>query len=1485
MSTHSDGKQDDLVLGPYLDELLNAECNLSEYYLDWGKIPKHGGIKLPRDGKLGTGNIVIRGKAGTGKTTLAMQIAVEAARRNDGGYTAYISFEEGVQSIFQKAQEFNWGRYVRPLNRLPSSPAEYITPDDKLAEDLCNALEKPSMCWDTGKEPCENRGEYDQCNDCPNKTCCRLIKYDQCNDCPNRTCCRLIKEKKLDDNGRLPEYTFRPGKVILPRLEPSVFTKTSKTESDDLFWKRYQQLDDLLRAAQKLRNNKKERMANKELMDFYKTLYDESNNGEYLEAINQEKNPAPSPNPHDLALVCIDGLNAFGSSELTREHLAALFDLFTRRETIGVFIVEENENKQLAGDNPIESDTIDYLADMVIELTTREESGHFTRHFEVTKSRYQQNRLGRHLYRTVSQQEVQHALSLTESSGSITISSLFNLIKKDNSDKSGNNPYETAFERHRRLESNTGIQIYPSLFYIVSQSNLSKKLELTETKNEKDTSGIQFSEAKEFDKHILGTETGLRDTNDIVSIIGPEMSARSLIAGNFLLRGLYEGHDALLIRLGDQTVGNQPKCIIDSWKLCSTSSSPVEPSSLIGTNLNPISLMREQSRNKSMCRQIWDKLMQQRKEQINVIETEIQQNAPQQESFKKNEFKCTRKKYIRYQIQLNELIQNEAKTNKSEKFKKFIMEHNKFLEKDETPIPPDSSGNSNQTGKTNFTQKCDEFIRGIHQNIKEVQKIMSEVRTLETSVAGFLETSVAEVQELERCVVEFHEKEFDEFITACHENDEENKAIQDFKKMEESFKSIRENVNNFFETINRVIAKDEPFIKECKKDGHVLNDNNIFLENLAGLGVLKDKFKKFMTQYKKFFEKKLDPINKYIDSMKLGRLLQEIADEMNPLSQVLNTYERVITYEISIVTGGRKQKENEEENTGNSTDKGNYSYLIELAFKPGPVPPEVFIKIIRELYLWEKQYRPKDCRISRAALLQADTIGVSYPLLYHNSTSSNLFMTSLAHLFRRWETSLTITAHTGGVAQAEDIVKQVKSLATHPITTEYMEVFGDRYLTVKGPGMSERESDAASSHAPAVLWIDTDENHNRKGFHLDYNALAGLVGFETGNIRRPGVILQFYEEGNLHKEYNQHVQKMVGFSLGEKKPQYSADPGNVAQVEMVSFDSTGSEALHCSLTLMEDTLLRNTVIRTVDEFEASRLKLNDEKRYYKNVLLCAYVKNELITTNSDRCLTGWEQIQKLQKNNALDVFYDTRVDETLSCLLMDEILRLYGEQTRTKKIKLKDLSEDKKLETGVNMLRDILGKAKPLFAEPTNISPSERELSMEAINALGSGKFMIIAWYSQIREMVEVIIKKQKELDVSALQVCALPNGGFTGDWYLQVSEQSASKNLGIDIEKKLLNHKEDFFRFMRGVGLPCCRENMTDCQDLMAWPTATVTLDTIFEIHKKANQRSKLEGYKQIRRKFASIMKGHLAITEKVSTLIKKLLKNYENESAESEI
>ena len=193
---------DGIILGFPFDHLMDRDCPLESL---WPKSPgyeKRGykkgvpGIKVYSESNSpSTGNIVICGEPGTGKSTLALQFAVKCAMyRGNNSIAAYIPLESTVEDVQAKARSFGWDKYLYPLQT--TKPCDDTASLDTVRKSLEECLQKPlKVCKNTG--------------------------------------C-----------------------VILPSLSPR---HVRPAGAADLFWHRYQQLERLLTAGQALEDEKKKR--------------------------------------------------------------------------------------------------------------------------------------------------------------------------------------------------------------------------------------------------------------------------------------------------------------------------------------------------------------------------------------------------------------------------------------------------------------------------------------------------------------------------------------------------------------------------------------------------------------------------------------------------------------------------------------------------------------------------------------------------------------------------------------------------------------------------------------------------------------------------------------------------------------------------------------------------------------------------------------------------------------------------------------------------------------------------------------------------------------------------------------------------------------------------------------------------------------------------------------------------------------------------
>jgi hypothetical protein len=127
---------------------------------------------------------------------------------------------------------------------------------------------------------------------------------------------------------------------------------------------------------------------------------------------------------------------------------------------------------------------------------------------------------------------------------------------------------------------------------------------------------------------------------------------------------------------------------------------------------------------------------------------------------------------------------------------------------------------------------------------------------------------------------------------------------------------------------------------------------------------------------------------------------------------------------------------------------------------------------------------------------------------------------------------------------------------------------------------------------------------------------------------------------------------------------------------------------------------------------------------------------------------------------------------------------------------------------------------------------------------------MFVCWYTHLRQLID-----NNPSLAPLLRIAPLPGRGFKGDWKLGLVRGSVSTHLGVNVIKMLCNRKEDFKRYVRGVGLPASSK-IFESEDFSAWPSCSkmMTLKTIMEIHKNAHERSKIPKYLAFRTMLATL-------------------------------
>ncbi len=293
--------------------------------------------------------------------------------------------------------------------------------------------------------------------------------------------------------------------------------------------------------------------------------------------------------------------------------------------------------------------------------------------------------------------------------------------------------------------------------------------------------------------------------------------------------------------------------------------------------------------------------------------------------------------------------------------------------------------------------------------------------------------------------------------------------------------------------------------------------------------------------------------------------------------------------------------------------------------------------------------------------------------------------------------------------------------------------------------------------------------------------------------------------------------------------------------------------------------------------------------YFNNVLLMAYRKGLVYTEGSRESKTlgdvlniqpdDWQAIHsalmslELPDNPAAAInhlfWYERSGHETLSCMFLDALtsgyaLYLAGQQKRkiaAHTVSIEDvLSERIRTKPAHYGLRDPESRELRALSHLLQCSEGtyrniredakEHKLDYDPAHQLPPDFAVYICWYSQLRELMEREPELEKEM-----RVCALPAGGFTGDWSIGVVKGSVSVALGKEVIRKLCSRAEELKRYSQGVGLPVRKEFYDKKVDFFAWPNSTsVRLSEVGEIHKKAHSRTEILNYPTIRPRFWDI-------------------------------
>ena len=635
--------------------------------------------------------------------------------------------------------------------------------------------------------------------------------------------------------------------------------------------------------------------------------------------------------------------------------------------------------------------------------------------------------------------------------------------------------------------------------------------------------------------------------------------------------------------------------------------------------------------------------------------------------------------------------------------------------------------------------------------------------------------------------------------------------------------------------------------------------------------------------------------------------------------------------------------------------------FFEVDFKSGHVLPEELVQFVSDVLIrcgGQGGDRDTPAKIRRVVLSDVGQIGVSYPFLRNSLTSGDLFLPAFVHLMRNYGVDLVMVGTTSGVPEADAAVDKAATLADAVVSCRVVDVFGASQVVLSGDQAGRPEDSTvlpvlrriktkytpppktAAVHRAApdarTLQNDTTSADGRVAksqlvdcFELDEHYLDGLVGVETGNPHRPGLILQIFADDAPQIEYNREMEVMLRAALARPKRLQGGDgaldssgEGEASDVFMQSFNSAESEAIHDSLDILKNNPVNRTVLCTVDEFSKDEadvfvplLEEGTKSRgglsrkglsyplkgavyawpYYRNLLLVAYRQDWF----EERCAKGgidggeasrgvwhpksWQSVWNALSSSGPSAglsrvfWHDRKARETLACVLMDALIAarngsrsdqanreavLASLLLRPPESQLSEAEIDElvALSRLLGSSRDAVyaagveGSTKTGGRHTASHGQQEDSSGPRPLTADG---MVYVCWYSQLRELIDRVPKL-----AGNLRVCALPGGGFQGDWYVGILRGSVSPELGREVIAKLCRRDEEYKRFALGVGLPVSRDFAKRSNNYFAWPGAvdaesrgvTVPAWRVFDIHKAAWSRSRIQGYRRIRSNLSKI-------------------------------
>lgn len=1318
-----------------------------------------GGLQLPTNEDPGTGNIVIRGRPGTGKSIFALQLAQKCCEFNYINYditkkkyfTWFISLEETPNNIESKAKNFGWHEdifRVRSLNNL----GKIARPEDygEILKDILNLRKEVGSC------KCHINNSH--------------IHKDSSEANGHK------EDDKYDQFHKVGEYG--DSRIYVSSLSPRHLTNIS-SEKYDVFEDRYSQIEHLLAGAEYLRGNKK-----------------------YPE----------------LALVCIDSLNVFGDQLLTREQIYRLFELFKRYKVIGVFTLEEDEGNVVSPDSRLHGDMIEYLADVVVSLQYDEESDYFLRYFEIVKSRYQHQIYGRHP---------------------------FKILK----DMSSEQIYQNDICSKYLMSNRQGIVIYPSLHYIVYGTGEKKRDDGRYLSSNREKKAISVT--PKFDLGFENSELLLpmfTKKTDIVLIEGLPGTFKQTISINYLIRGLAEKENVLLINLQDRTSCNP---IIDDLRI----SKKVKD---FFVHELAVSIARSKSRAK-VTKEVIDDIIAVKKATNDILKgyVDIASNS----SWKSDcPLGISKMKYSLRQLfkvgkeslfenycpknMLEELTEKTAEKPETKEISQILKRCKLFMEKNEKTeeyivinkyfnMLKKSlvSKKNNMVDIHAFSGRLIELMllycwkkykweditseSIIHDVEKQIQDMISKYNAGELNIGEYIKSCY-----FRRTVTGGTKKKVE-----CYGYKHTYKDKVSYLT-EMAFPSGYIQPEEFIHEVRELLLREEQQGRKIKR---------IVFSDIGLIGVSYPLLKQSRTAGDLFLTAFSHIVRNYgnLQLLMTGTTGQyEGADDM--ISRARALADAVLKCSFCEVFGNRyvvmegeglivnkKEtmiKENDQQGRNTNADYGFMDYG---RYLPGVVMPDEY---------------------ARQNIFSVDLkkleglVGFGTGKLHRPGVLFHAFSEGKNH-----------DQYNSGI---QDMLSYTFGVPT--MATRSQEDQQSCHNTVDQENENKVIVERFNSKDSEVL-------HRSLGLFKDKprrNTIISTVDdfFITSKGKNANLAENaFVPIGSIDKFLKKHAETLVDGI----KNKLSEDNINSKYVWPYY-----SNVLLLAYRIKKDN--GETFEKDIETSSYFRILKKDGIGEYSEVPNRSYSKyNQKCDENGHtfRQCKSWRAVYELaekiktclgdikdngsglsgkQVERPLFEYYHS-ISETLSCMLLDVMYSIRGSQGDNLHELFQEITYPEINKTVIDFQKLLQN------SEETRTKRGVYKSFQEEGEYLSPHAAVYVCWYSHLREL----IRMHPQL-ANKIKVCALPGGGFTGDWYLGVLKGSVSIELGKEILQILSDPKEQYERLLKGVGLPVLK-SFQEKHVYRAWEYSNkVWLETIYNIHDNANKRTDKNNYFELRSKLA---------------------------------